>query len=285
MPGVIRDGGLVPRRSLLVAASGFAIAFVILVAAMLLTPAGQRLDAGSLAAFPALRSTVLLEAYAARHLLLGVQVAIVAGMSVWAAIDRRWRAVASAAVILVASALLSRLLKDVLLPRPQLGDFGYPYNTLPSGHAAIAFAGVVAVVWLSPRRLTPALVAATGTIAVAVGAMSVLSFAHRVADVLSAVLFVSALACAVRAASRAAPVGRGVQRTTWLWSGVLVGGAGCVAMIATAIQRGAPAETFAVAVGVATLGSSMVAVALQTPILPSSRRRRLRRSGTAPSAR
>ena len=120
-------------------------------------------------------------------------VGLAAGIA--ALIRRRLRAALAALLLVVAGTALARLLRSQL-PRPYLGEFAYPANTLPSGHAAAAAALVLALLILIPvswRTLTLR-AAAVGLVTLA-GMASVFSFAHRPSDVFVAILLVGALGC------------------------------------------------------------------------------------------
>ncbi len=120
--------------------------------------------------------------------------------------DRRWRATAATAVLVLASTATSVLLRDVILTRPALAVDGYAQNTLPSTHVTLTVALCAAAIVLWPahqhHRGTALLVTTVvgATILAAVG--SVVSYAHRPADVVASALVVVLCGAVVSAARR-----------------------------------------------------------------------------------
>lgn len=107
---------------------------------------------------------------------------------------RRWRSLGAALTVVVLSVGGTRMLKDVVLDRPYLGDFGYTVNTFPSGHVSATLALVAAAALLSPGWRTPTarrlFLLTLGAVAVAACLASVLEHVHRPSDVLGSVLLV-----------------------------------------------------------------------------------------------
>jgi membrane-associated phospholipid phosphatase len=156
------------------------------------TVEGQEVDASTFAAVGDLRDA--LGGWPDRlRLLLPISSAALLGIAIVVALARRrWRAVIPAVVLPLLALGLSTALKD-LLARPALGDHGYPENTFPSGHSAVTIACLIAFLWLVPRGRTviaiPLALLATG----AAGAQ-VVSYAHRLSDVIGGALLAGAIA-------------------------------------------------------------------------------------------
>ncbi len=103
---------------------------------------------------------------------------------------RDWRPIGTAVVIVVVSAVAARVLRDAVFDRPYLGDFGYRYNTFPSGHVALTASLASAVVVLWAGRLRGAVIAIGILITALSCVASVIGFAHRPSDALAGVLLV-----------------------------------------------------------------------------------------------
>lgn len=184
------------RSSILAAVC--AVGFIALYATAMLTPAGQALDAASLGTFPAFRGEGWLAVYGARDLLLLALLCAAAVAGVECIIRRRWVAAIAGCALIGATAVAGLLLKSGL-PRPDLGDQAYLYQTFPSGHAAVSLAAVVATIWFGPRWLRPIVVLVMGSVAVFIAMASLLSFAHRASDIVGGALMVGAFAGATSA--------------------------------------------------------------------------------------
>lgn len=105
--------------------------------------------------------------------------------------ERRIARVVSTVLLGAVSLGLARFLRLDLLTRPDLGDYGYTYNTFPSGHVAATTALTIAVLLLTRIRRN-AVVIAVMVIALACGS-SIIGHAHRPSDALGAVLLVGTL--------------------------------------------------------------------------------------------
>ncbi len=165
------------------------------------TRVGQETDAGAfsflgrpvgpLAVAAALGRTPLL-------LALGAVVFALAGYRAWKGEYKR----AATVFVIVASSVATAETLRRMLPRPNLGDYGYAVNSFPSGHAA-AGAAVTLAFWVtlpeSARSGALALCAA-GLVAV-MGTCSVVSMAHRPADVVGSFLLVSVVGVLAESAS------------------------------------------------------------------------------------
>lgn len=130
-----------------------------------------------------------------------------------AMVRRRWRALAAAVLVVVLAVGGTRLLKDVVLDRPYLGEHGYTQNTFPSGHVSAALALLVAVALLRPawrtRRASTVFSICLAVAGVASCLASLLEHAHRPSDVAGSILLVGALAAVAVAIFRPPPPAAG----------------------------------------------------------------------------
>ncbi|MCW4458854.1 phosphatase PAP2 family protein [Microbacterium sp. MPKO10] len=96
-----------------------------------------------------------------------------------------WRDALAGVGGIVCAYAASGLLKNLMLDRPYFGEFGYTFNTYPSGHVAVSMLAGIMVVRMLPGSHTR-IVAAYGLTACVtlVGISSVTSLAHRPSDVL-----------------------------------------------------------------------------------------------------
>lgn len=121
-----------------------------------------------------------------------------------ALVRRDWRSVVVAVLAVPLSAGGATLLKREL-PRPDLGDNAYGFNTFPSVHVATTAALCLAVLilcpaawesWVTPLALVLLLVACV---------YNVTGFAHRPSDVAAGLCVATAVAAALRALTGDAP--------------------------------------------------------------------------------
>lgn len=191
-----------PAPHLLRWAVAFAVAFAVFSVVAVRTHAGQHADIEVFVAVQALGDTV---EYAASWLRAGLPMALALvclPLVVRAVRAGRWHDVAGAAVIVVVSFALTTVLRLYLIDRPNLGDLGYPENTLPSGHVSAAAGLAIAAVLLWPAA-TRRLAALGAGVVIAVACLaSVVGYAHRPSDVVASVLLVGAVACATTALPR-----------------------------------------------------------------------------------
>ncbi|WP_234346611.1 phosphatase PAP2 family protein [Cellulomonas timonensis] len=117
-----------------------------------------------------------------------------------ALVRRRWSLAVQAAVLMIGANVTTRLVKLVLLERPDLGVEGTWGNTLPSGHTTAAASISAVLLLVVPRRIRPwAAVAGAGYTA-ATGVSTLVGQWHRPSDVVAAVLVVTAwtaISCSV----------------------------------------------------------------------------------------
>lgn len=176
-----------------------------------LTPLGQRLDALGFGAVVSEAPNGLAKTIR-RDYIVALAV-LVAGLGVAALVERRWRNVAAAVLVVVGSSGCSVLLREHLF-RPDLGDHVYLHNTFPSGHTTAVAGLCVAWLLLWPGRVGPGHAVVAGALSVVAAAASVASYDHRPSDVVGSLLLVAAITVAAcgslrpvvrRAAGPAAP--------------------------------------------------------------------------------
>ncbi|GAA1479022.1 hypothetical protein GCM10009623_34680 [Nocardioides aestuarii] len=115
--------------------------------------------------------------------------------------------------VLVASNVSTWLLKNHLLPRPDLGLDEYApatLNSLPSGHSTAVFSAVVAVLVVLPPRLRVPAALLGGVVALVTAVATMVAGWHRAADSMAAFLLVgvwAALGLAVTVALGEEPEG------------------------------------------------------------------------------
>ena len=128
-------------------------------------------------------------------------------LAVLAMVRRGWNALAWSAVLVTVSVLLTPYLRDEVLVRAQLQAEPSPLNSMPSTHAAAAFALTSAAVTLwpaqGPRPWWVNRVATVVSLLAALG--NVISQAHRPSDVVAAFLLVLAVAAAIECVAAGAP--------------------------------------------------------------------------------
>ncbi|WP_028707948.1 phosphatase PAP2 family protein [Propionicicella superfundia] len=123
--------------------------------------------------------------------LVGVVVSV--GLVV-AAARRRWASAVRGGLLVALTAAGAMLLRT-FLPRPWLGDDTYPFNTWPSVHAATATALVLAGAGLlPPSARTSATRRGLVVLIGALGALSIVTLAHRPSDVVCSILLAGAFA-------------------------------------------------------------------------------------------
>jgi membrane-associated phospholipid phosphatase len=160
-----------------------------------LTAAGQQLDASAFGAIGVLRDPLHSWAGRLRVVLLVVCGALAVALIVLALVRRRWRDSIVAVAICLITILVSLVLKQVVLTRPALGDFGYPYNTFPSDHAAITTASLIASYLVLPASLRRGVaIVALLVLGSLSGLIQVVSLAHRPSDVFAGALLAGGVA-------------------------------------------------------------------------------------------
>ena len=189
-------------RAVLVAVIAPASGFVIVYALAVLTWPGQWLDDWffGLAQRQLPSPAEWLLPFLARRLML-VALAVIALVLGGSALRRHaWRELGAAALTTGLSVGAARVLRAEVLSRPDLGNFAYPQNTLPSTHVAAAAALTAAVLLLWPRRRPWWLSDAATVVVIVACAGNLIGHAHRPSDALASLLLVAsvtAFSCAV----------------------------------------------------------------------------------------
>jgi hypothetical protein len=205
---------MVTMRSLL-RALGFVIAFALTYVLLIRFAAGQRFDAESFGAVQGLHDVVGSAAKAYRVVvpILLALAAVVCG--VIALVQRRVADTVRAALIVVLSFGIGEGLK-LVLPRPDLGGYGYADNTFPSGHVAFAFSAALAAAIIAPPRARRVVTVVVMLASVGVAWASVVSYAHRPSDVLGGALVVGLVGTVLLWGRRTVLAGRPVLTTALL---------------------------------------------------------------------
>lgn len=171
-------------------------------AAANLTARGQELDAGAFHHVSWAQEQWGGAAAVARQWLPVIAAAGVAALAAVQIARRAWRPLLDAAGIVISSAVLA-VLGRALLGRPDLGGYGYPYNTFPSVNVAVVAALCVAAWSLlpSPSRWVGLVIGIP--IVLTAAASSVVTYAHRPSDVVGSLLLVGVVTGLSPATARA----------------------------------------------------------------------------------
>ncbi|MDM7830381.1 phosphatase PAP2 family protein [Cellulomonas edaphi] len=123
---------------------------------------------------------------------VGLIAVVLLAAVVIAVVRHRWELAVQAAIVMIGANLTTRVLKEYVFERPELGVPGGYGNTLPSGHTtAAASISVVLMLVVSPRvRPWAAVLGAAYT--TATGVSTLIGRWHRPSDVVAAVLVVLA---------------------------------------------------------------------------------------------
>ncbi|MGW5524674.1 phosphatase PAP2 family protein [Gordonia sp. NPDC003950] len=163
-------------------------------------------------------------------------VLVIVGSSLPALTGRvRWgRSIATTATLLLFPlliAVIARVLRDVVLIRPQLHDWILETsNSAPSGHAAAVTSCVVVLIAASPKWLRPFVIALGGTWASVITFGLIADGWHRPSDIVISVLIVIGLGALLPDPYAATPAPRGaiaLRALAWVFtvisSAILVG--------------------------------------------------------------
>ncbi len=173
------------------------VAFVALWATSHLTVAGQRADAGTFRTLAPLHDVGRDAAGSLRQGLPVACAALVVVLGIVALVRRRWRELLAAVLVVLGTVGIALGLRELLV-RPDLGGFGYAYQTFPSGHVAVV-GGLCVAIWLlwpwptSRAAVGWAVLAVTAVAALA----SVVTYAHRPSDVVGSLLVTAAVTVVV----------------------------------------------------------------------------------------
>ncbi|MBT0566431.1 phosphatase PAP2 family protein [Williamsia sp. CHRR-6] len=109
-------------------------------------------------------------------------------------IARRGASILALLILPVVGVVAARLLRTVILPRPELIEIVRAgFNTFPSGHTAAAAGCVAAVVRAAPRPLSPVIAIGGAMWLTVVGQGLMEVGAHRPSDIIGSLLLVGAL--------------------------------------------------------------------------------------------
>jgi len=219
----------------------------------------------------------ILETLGAASLAVG----ILALMAI-AIVRRRPRLALATAFTVGASLLSSELLKDAILPRPDLAEAAsyYHHNTFPSGHATAAAAVAAGMVMVVPRRIRGTVGIVGAIYAAVVGHSTLVSGWHRPSDVAGSAAIVLAVAATTSAglvwwrgsgldADRDAAFGSPLAAVALIAAGValmlagVIGAAGPVEALSTWRPLTEPLEDASfIAMSTANIGANLAAVGL-----------------------
>ncbi len=128
-----------------------------------------------------------------------IAVVLVAAMVI-AALRRRWSLAVQVAVLMIGANLTTRVLKNIVFYRPELGVEASYGNTLPSGHTTAAASVSAALLLVVPPRARPWAAVLGAGYTTATGVSTLIGQWHRPSDVVAAILVVlawTAIACAL----------------------------------------------------------------------------------------
>jgi membrane-associated phospholipid phosphatase len=197
------------------------------------------------------------------------------------ALIRLRRGMGLAAIALMAGANVSaQLLKEFVLPRPDLGLHEIApatLNSLPSGHSTAAFSAVVALLFVVPARLRVATAAAGVIYGCVTAVATMLAGWHRAADSMAAFLLVGVWVGLVSVAvvllgespagkPRSGPAWRPGPKLAAAIAGLLTAGLALVLLLATdgSLRAGSVGRASALAALLLVLTASAGAVLVAT---------------------
>lgn len=180
--------------------------------------------------------------------------------------------------VMIAANASTWLLKEVVLPRPDLGLDEYApatLNSLPSGHSTAVFSALAAVLVVLPHRLRLPVAAAGGVFAVLTAMATVSAGWHRPADSVAAFLLVGAWAAVAAGVlvvlrrpltSETEEPARGARWFGALaWGAIALGAALVLALDAAEGLRDSPAgQAFALITGALVVSGAATGVLLVT---------------------
>ncbi|ARU50631.1 hypothetical protein CBR64_03085 [Cellulosimicrobium cellulans] len=171
--------------------------FVALWAASHLTVVGQQADAGAFRTLAPLHDAGRDVAGTLRRGLPVTCAAVITVLGVVALVRRAWRDLLAAVLVVLGTVGIALGLREVLV-RPDLGGYGYAYQTFPSGHVAVVGGLCVAIWLLWPWPASRAVAGWAGLGVTAAAALaSVVTYAHRPSDVVGSLLVAAAVTVAV----------------------------------------------------------------------------------------
>ncbi|SDN70034.1 phosphatase PAP2 family protein [Allokutzneria albata] len=200
--------------------------------------------------------------------LLGAVAVFTLGVGVFRA---RFAGAVTVIGVIGGSALLTELLKDVLLERPDLYATSVAgHNSFPSGHVTGAMAVLVALALVSPSRLRPFVLGGGSVVVAAVAVATVGLGWHRPSDTLGGCLVAALVGCLAAAAlfsakakpGSAAFAGRAHPHPAWFIGALVVPSIVPIAgRVVLGSATSAP-ERLDVSIMLAAVGAPVVALAL-----------------------
>lgn len=124
----------------------------------------------------------------------GVAIALIVSV-LMTVLRHNWPVFFVAVSCALAANLVTQLVKHVLLERPDLGVSGYAFNSLPSGHTALAASSAMVVFLVSSQRIRPAVATVGAFYTAGVGISTMVNQWHRPSDVVASLLVVAFFGC------------------------------------------------------------------------------------------
>ncbi|MBX3309562.1 MAG: phosphatase PAP2 family protein [Cryobacterium sp.] len=124
----------------------------------------------------------------------GIAIALVVAVIV-VLFRRNFRVLVVGVIAAALANLLTQIVKNLLLVRPDLGVSGYAVNSLPSGHTTLAASAALVVFLVASPRTRPLIGVIGAIFTAAVGVSTLANQWHRPSDVVAALLLVSFFGC------------------------------------------------------------------------------------------
>lgn len=126
--------------------------------------------------------------------IIGVAIALVVAFLV-TIVRRNFRVLVVGLGAAALANIVTQVVKNLLLERPDLGVEGYALNSLPSGHTTLAASSALVVFLVSSPRMRPMVGTAGALFTTAVGVSTLANQWHRPSDVVASLLLVSFFGC------------------------------------------------------------------------------------------
>ena len=186
------------RRAAMLVGSALALAaaFVVVAFFFVATRAGQIIDQSAYNGASLGQRTVepltliLLDALPIAGIAIAVILAIIVTV-----FRRNVRVLVVALSAAIFANVVTQVVKNLLLERPDLGVAGYAGNSLPSGHTTLAASAALVVFLVSGPRFRPIVGTLGALFTTAVGVSTLAAQWHRPSDVISALLLVAFFGC------------------------------------------------------------------------------------------
>ncbi|MEO6942658.1 MAG: phosphatase PAP2 family protein [Terrimesophilobacter sp.] len=108
---------------------------------------------------------------------------------------RNWSVLIVALSTALVANLLTQVLKNFLISRPDLGVHGFADNSLPSGHTTLAASAALVVFLVASPRRRPLMGTLGAVFTAAVGVSTLANQWHRPSDVIASMLLVAFFGC------------------------------------------------------------------------------------------